>query len=214
MPTARLAWHARLTIQPAEDVSGTTHHHSLQPRTVVLMAHQGPSDAGTLPQIRNLRPEDVDRYLELRLSALVESPTSFVATVEEEQALGVEERRSRIADTDNGFVVGAFDGSTLVAMAGVLRESRQKLSHKVMLWGVYVSPAWRGRGLGHALVAEALRRAASLPRIHKIYLGVNATNAAAIALYESLEFQAYGLDKSFMVVDGAPQDEIFMARPI
>lgn len=178
------------------------------------MTHEDSSGAGPFPQIRNLQAEDVDRYLKLRLAALAESPTSFVVTVEEEQALGVEERRRRIADTDDGFVVGAFDGNALVAMAGVLRENRQKLSHKVMLWGVYVSPPWQGRGVGRTIVTDALRQTASLPGIRKIYLGVNATNAPAIALYESLGFQAYGLDESFMIVNGEPQDEIFMARPI
>jgi ribosomal protein S18 acetylase RimI-like enzyme len=54
---------------------------------------------------------------------------------------------------------------------------------------LYVSQAARGRGLGGALVGEALERA-RLRGCRRVELDTNETNEAALALYERLGFSA------------------------
>lgn len=54
---------------------------------------------------------------------------------------------------------------------------------------VVVAPALRRRGIGRALLAKALAR---VPGASVAHLEVRASNAAAIALYESLGFVAVG----------------------
>lgn len=164
--------------------------------------------------IRLLVPDDAPAFQELRLSALQESPTSFVATYEEEQDLPLETVATRLAATRDTCVVGAFDDGRLVGIAGMRREDRRKLAHKAMLWGVYVSPEFRNRGVARQLVAHALAYAAGMPGISKVYLGVNAANPHAMALYESFGFEPYGQENGFMLVDGVPQDEVFMLRAV
>jgi mycothiol synthase len=60
-------------------------------------------------------------------------------------------------------------------------------------WIVQVGthPAWRGRGLGAALVAEALRRFAAAGAAH-VTLDVNANNPGAARVYARLGFQVIG----------------------
>ena len=47
-------------------------------------------------------------------------------------------------------------------------------------------------------------------RVRQVSLGVNAENAAAIALYERMGFEPFGREPCFMLVDGIPQDEVQM----
>jgi mycothiol synthase len=60
-------------------------------------------------------------------------------------------------------------------------------------WIVQVGthPAWRGRGLGAALVAEALRRFAAAGAAH-VTLDVNANNPGAARVYARLGFEVIG----------------------
>jgi ribosomal protein S18 acetylase RimI-like enzyme len=79
---------------------------------------------------------------------------------------------------------------------------------------MYVAPAARRRGTGGRLLAHALARAASMPGVRQINLGVNAANAEAVALYEAAGFTAFGVERGFMLLDGQLHDEIQMARTV
>ena len=68
--------------------------------------------------------------------------------------------------------------------------------------------------MGGRLLAHALARAASMPGVRQINLGVNAANAEAVALYEAAGFTAFGVERGFMLVDGRLHDEIHMVRTV
>ncbi len=111
-------------------------------------------------------------------------------------------------------VLGAWLESDLVGIVGLQRERIRKLSHKAYIWGMYVAPAARRRGMGGRLLAHALTRAASMPGVRQINLGVNAANAEAVALYEAAGFTAFGVERGFMLLDGRLHDEIHMVRTV
>ncbi len=56
---------------------------------------------------------------------------------------------------------------------------------------IAVEPAWRGRGVGRALMADALRQAANAG-VKAMFLEVDEENAAALALYRALGFVQVG----------------------
>jgi ribosomal protein S18 acetylase RimI-like enzyme len=56
--------------------------------------------------------------------------------------------------------------------------------------GILVDRRWRGKGVGRALMREALRR--SRERFEVIHLGVHASNVGARRLYESVGFVPIG----------------------
>ena len=116
-------------------------------------------------------------------------------------------------DRDNA-IFGAFDGKHLVGTVGLHRKSGRKLAHKALIWGVYVAPSFRQRGIGRLLLERALAHAASLPGVLRVTLGVNTENTAAIALYESLGFETFGLERGFLLVDGVLHDELHMVRAV
>ena len=48
-------------------------------------------------------------------------------------------------------------GALAEGRVGLVREEPAKLRHKARLWGFYVEPSFRSRGIGHRLLTEAAR---------------------------------------------------------
>ncbi|MBS1200958.1 MAG: putative acetyltransferase YhhY [Proteobacteria bacterium] len=163
-------------------------------------------------RIRPLGPADIGQFRALRLRALLEEPTAFASSPEDESRLSVEAVESRLQETASQVMLGAFDGDALVGLSGLLRERRSKLVHKAWIVSFYVAPEARRRGLGRLLLERTLARARAMPGLRQVNLGVNAGNVAARRLYESMGFVAFGLERGFMLVDGVLHDELSMVH--
>jgi len=165
-------------------------------------------------RIGELGSEHARAFQELRLAALRECPSAFASSYEEEHDTPIAVVAERLVAKPDRSVLGAWLGSDLVGMVGLRREQARKLSHKAFIWGMYVAPAVRRRGTGGRLLAHALARAASMPGVRQINLGVNAANAEAVALYEAAGFISFGVERGFMLLDGRLLDEIHMVRTV
>lgn len=160
--------------------------------------------------IRALAPPDSPAFQALRLRGLQECPEAFASSYEEEVATPIAEIETRLQPKPDSAIFGAFEESRLCALVGVQREGMVKLAHKSFIWGVYVAPEARGRGVGAAIVRHALSYAASLLGARQVNLRVNTRNTAAVALYKRLGFIEYGLERDYLIVNGVPQDEYQM----
>jgi ribosomal protein S18 acetylase RimI-like enzyme len=160
--------------------------------------------------IRTLLPSDAAAFQSLRLDGLREAPTAFGSSYEEECDTPVSTLAESIAKNTEGFVLGAFDGDALVGAVGIQRERKRKRAHKMVLWGMYVTPEARGKGIGRRLVDEALLQAFARAGVRQVILGVNAANAPALALYSAAGFISFGTEPACMIVDGVLQDEVHM----
>lgn len=155
-------------------------------------------------EIRQLSPADAQAYQSLRLLALQESPTAFSASYDDEAGRSVEEVSARLVPAKDGSIcmLGVFDRVELAGFVAVLHPQREKLRHCIELAGMYVAPEFRRRRFGSALLKAAITHSQSVDRVRQIKLGVNATNLAAKALYQSVGFESYGVEPDAMNVDG------------
>jgi RimJ/RimL family protein N-acetyltransferase len=165
-------------------------------------------------EIRVLHMSDAASFQHLRLNALRECPTAFSSSYEEECDMPLYRVGERLSPKPDRAVFGAFDDGRLIGIVGLQRESHRKLSHKAFIWGVYVAPTHRKRGVGRRLLQATLDHAASMPGLRQLLLGANAANVASIALYKALGFEPFGVEKGFLMVDSVLHDEIHMARVI
>lgn len=161
-------------------------------------------------QIRSLTPEDASVFQALRLRGLQECPTAFASSFEEEFATPIVEIERRLVPKPDAAIFGAFEDQALLALVGIRREGMVKLAHKAFVWGMYVAPEARGRGVGAELLKYALAYAGTTLRVRQVNLGVNTRNTAAVALYRKLGFTEFGLEREFLQVNGDLQDEYQM----
>lgn len=161
-------------------------------------------------QIRLLTPEDAGEWKRLRVEALRGDPRAFSASLEEYQALSLDEVKRRLWADGDAFVVGAFDGALLLGMAGFFRDRGAKSRHKGRIWGVYVTPAHRGEGLARKMMDLIVQRAATMTGLEQVLLSVAVTQSAAMGLYRSLGFESWGREPHALKVDGHPIDEEYL----
>lgn len=161
--------------------------------------------------IRRLTPEDAAAFQAFRLAALQDAPTAFGSSFDEEKSFAPSVIEGRLALKADRGPFGAFVEGELVGLVALGRENLSKLSHKALVWGLYVEPRHRGRGVARALLQEALALARSVPEVLQVNLSVNAGNAAAIRLYESLGFEVFGREPGALRIDGTLHDELHMA---
>lgn len=147
-------------------------------------------------QVIRLTPAHATEYRAIMLQAYADEPEAFTATVSEREPLPLEWWTSRVSDHPNSaeLVFGAFVGARLVGVAGLRFERRERTMHKASLFGMFVLPRFRGRGIARALVGAVLERAESTPGTHVVQLGVTQPNAAALRLYESCGFRPFGTE--------------------
>ncbi len=78
-------------------------------------------------------------------------------------------------------------------------------------FSVYVERAWRGKGLGGALLRALIDRAKELG-YHKLVLSAFPWNAAGMALYQKHGFRTVGVYKEQGLLDGEWVDTIIMEK--
>jgi ribosomal protein S18 acetylase RimI-like enzyme len=145
--------------------------------------------------IRILTEEDLDALWSIRLRSLQENPEAFGSTYDETLQRGKESLRQRLRQPHAASCfLGAFDDERLVGIVAYVREAGTKGQHKGYIISMYVMPEQRGRGIGKALLAEAIALARALPGLDQLLLAVVTVNTAARQLYHSLGFEVYGLE--------------------
>lgn len=163
-------------------------------------------------QIKQLNSSHAKIYQSIRLQALHESPTAFNSSYEEEKKRPLSAFIDLLSVNPSLTMFGAFDGSKIVAIVGVERESRQKVNHKGCIKSMFVVPSYRRRGLGKQLLTHGLRFADSQAGLIQLTLVVNTSNISAISLYKSCGFESFGIEPTAVFVDGVFHDEMHMVR--
>jgi GNAT superfamily N-acetyltransferase len=143
-------------------------------------------------EIRRVRPDEGLRVRALRLQALADTPLAYGSTLAQEQAFDDavwHERARRGAAGVDRVTYVAEEGERWVGLVtGIADEEK---GSRLTLVGMFVEPAARGRGVGAALVEAVTGWARERGATH-LYLGVTATNHAAIRLYRRCRFRPTG----------------------
>jgi RimJ/RimL family protein N-acetyltransferase len=162
-------------------------------------------------EIRLFTEQDAQTLWDLRLLALETDPWSFVESPEELRAMSVEEFATRLrADHAENFIVGAFEQRTAVGMVGCYQEVPLKRRHKAWIWGVFVKPEERGRGIAKSVMRAVIERAKAIDGLDMVMLTVAVDQPAPRKLYESLGFRSFGVEPKGIKIGDQAHDEEHM----
>jgi diaminopimelate decarboxylase len=157
--------------------------------------------------VRPAAPRDARAFLEFWAAIVGEG--RYVRSETVRHPARVYRARFRHPWTDREAQVLALEGDRIVGHVYVQREEHPVTRHVATL-GIAVAASHRGRGVGSALMAEALRWARSVG-VEKLLLSVYPHNTAAIAMYRKFGFVEEGrLYRQSRKAYG-DEDEILMA---
>ena len=137
--------------------------------------------------VRPPRPDEWERWKELRLRALRDAPLAFLETIERAESHDDALWRSRVAPSDaRASAVAITDAGEWVGQMVVLLDAEPPT-----LVGVYVDPRHRGDGTAQRLL-EALVGRARATGAATLRLQVSEGNDRARRFYERMGFVATG----------------------
>lgn len=143
--------------------------------------------------IRSVRRGDEVAFRSIRLRALTDSPGAFASTREETEAHPAEYWHDRVTSAVAGqesVLFVATDSDEWIGVAGgyVYEDGGEAVPYLISMW---VDPAYRGWGIGQALVERVISWARERGFDHLV-LEVEASNRQAIALYTHRGFRPTG----------------------
>ena len=157
--------------------------------------------------VRRLTQDDAEVFREIRLEALDRHPETFQSTYESAAELPLDAFKQRLRQYAlfGGFVDGALCG-----FVGFYPLKNPKISHKGLLWGMYVKEAARGTGLAEAMVEAVVDHAKG--KVEQILLSVIEDNERARRFYEKMGFEPYGLEPRALKIGERYLGEEFRVR--
>lgn len=157
--------------------------------------------------VRRLTQDDAEIFREIRLEALERHPETFQATYESAAELPLDAFRQRLRQY---ALFGGFADGALCGFVGFYPLRNPKISHKGLMWGMYVTEAARGTGLAAAMVEAVVDHAKD--KVEQILLSVIEDNERARKFYEKMGFEPYGVERRALKIGERYYNEEFRVR--
>ncbi|HET7237193.1 MAG TPA: GNAT family N-acetyltransferase [Actinomycetota bacterium] len=157
--------------------------------------------------VRPARPRDAVPFLQAFRAVAAER--RFVRTEVVARPARSYRRRFRSSYDERGAHLVALVGDSLVGSLSIRREDQPVTRHVATL-GMFVTAEHRGRGVGTALMEEAMAWARR-HGVERVELTVYPNNEAALALYRRFGFEREGVLVRRSKKSYGYEDEILMA---
>jgi phosphinothricin acetyltransferase len=159
------------------------------------------------PKIRDAVPSDAAAIAAIYNQGIIDR----IATLETEERTPEERLQWLAARGPRRPVLVAERDGAIVGWGSLNQFNPRKAYDFVADFSVYVERAWRGKGVGGALLRGLIARAKQLG-YHKLVLAAFPWNAGGMALYQKCGFRTVGIYKEQGLLDGKWVDTIIMEK--
>ena len=110
---------------------------------------------------------------------------------------------------DHGWVALDDDG----VVRGFATVEHEPWHARLILWFLYIAPAWRRRGLGRALLERVETHGRELGASH-VWLETSNVNVPGVRAYERLGYALCGADRYYYGAYMPGETAIYLAKPL
>lgn len=158
--------------------------------------------------IRQLTEDDWRVFSQVRLRALKSDPLVFGSNYETESQFSEADWRNRLRQSDNSavFMLFAADAAP-IGITGVSVFRDDPTARTALLWGSWLEPDFRGRGLSKMMYQARIDWARRHPSINRIIVSHRASNVASKYANQKHGF-TFTRTHEKVWADGATEDEV------
>jgi RimJ/RimL family protein N-acetyltransferase len=157
--------------------------------------------------IKQLTENDWREFSRVRLTALQTDPKVFGSNYEKESQMTEADWRTRLQAKDNAIFL-LYDGETPIGVTAVSVDREDPTKKTALLWGSWLAPHFRGKGLSELMYQTRIDWAKAQPTVEKIIVSHRASNLSSKHANQKHGFDlAHKTEKVW--TDGATEDEIF-----
>ncbi len=149
----------------------------------------------TINSIVEINPSRWKEYKKLRLEALKNNPEAFGSDYSDSLKYPISHWKKGLVDSEKGLSGKLFfceHYGKLVGLIGLVFFEGKKLHHRAKMVAFYVSPGFRGKGIGDSLIKHALNYLKKLKHITKIESAVNDGRVESLHLQLKNGFKVIG----------------------
>ncbi len=157
--------------------------------------------------IRRLNEDEWLEFSQIRLKALQTDPKVFGSNYEKESQMTEDEWRSRLQAKDNAIFL-IYAGDTPIGMTCVSINWNDPTEKTALLWGSWLAPRFRGKGLSKLMYQTRIEWAKRQPTVEKIIVSHRASNLSSKRANQKHGFVPTHKNEKIWT-DGATEDEIF-----
>lgn len=163
-------------------------------------------------ELRPFRPDEWQLYREVRLRALESDPKFFGSRYDDEKAKPDEFWQERLADPQC-LVLAVFNESQLIGMTGAVVDREDPTGVTGKLWGSWIEPSWRNKGLSRKMYEARIAWAKAHPTIKKLVVSHRKSNAVSKRANQRFDFRFTGA-KETVWYNGEKETEFFYELPV
>lgn len=156
--------------------------------------------------IRQLTGNDWRKFAQIRLKALEADPLVFGSNYEKESQFTEADWRSRLQANDSAVFM-LFAGETPIGITGVSVFRDDPTGKTAMLWGSWLEPDFRRKGLSALMYRTRIDWAKKRPTVERVIVSHRASNIASKYANQKHGF-IFTRTHEKIWSDGAAEDEI------
>ncbi len=166
--------------------------------------------------VHNLPVARWEEFKNLKIEAITREPNAFTHELSEAIAQPDSDWQGQLEKALIGekILVFAEEDGKLIGLGGVYLYKKEKFKHNASLDSLYVSPKYRERGIGRALVEKRIELISQRSEILQVITEIFSSQVASIELHKKLGFETVGVLKNFAYFDGGYFDSIHMMKKI
>lgn len=157
--------------------------------------------------IRQLTENDWQEFSQIRLQALQTDPLVFGSNYEKESQMTEADWRGKLRAEDNAIFL-IYENKTPIGITCVSVDRNDATKKTALLWGSWLAPDFRGKGLSELMYQNRINWAKRQPTVEKIIVSHRASNLSS--KYANQKHGFVFTHKTEKVwTDGVSEDEIF-----